>query len=625
MSICVSTSAQAFRDGIRFGANNSVISVNNESFPALADVQPGMLLSSINGVQVHRVEEEQRRQHMSSKLLLVFVHPQSRRQDEFDLSSGDDDDCSLLQKQQPQPVGAMPSTASNAEIAVHLRSVGALVSASEQTGPGRCVIIMSEGVNPAYAVTVAAERASQTLMYINTVARLKSRQSLSQAELDFVKSLKKGLWIYIEQATKSMSLLQALVDSIKEARANNAIHNRARVFLMCEPHPHFPEELLEGAVTLRSTLYRGTGEMLLENDRLGGDRKLSIMRGDSPAVSGEKPEISTTKRSVKISHEVNIVPLEKNLFMELSRSATAPVECETAGGEGITRIAKYVFGANEKFISLCKVREGRYAVSTTGGYVVIVDNDGLPLIQFRPHKACLWDIAFASPFDFATACEDGTSTIFNYPLVTQEVVATSVASFQSDVFAVTYTNPEDPCSPVVSGGLSATICVLHSDRQVSSFIAAGMTVQALRPTQRSHVIVGGGSGVCSLIDTVNSTTLHTTDRHSKKVPAVASYGNVAITGGFDKMIRLWDVRSSLLLASERLMSEVVTGVAVNGTYVAACCGPDLVVWDARKFSTPLAHKQGAWKDLTRGLIIDGNIVVSASADGVTRFWALNIP
>lgn len=134
-----------------------------------------------------------------------------------------------------------------------------------------------------------------------------------------------------------------------------------------------------------------------------------------------KPAVKATKKKVKISSEVNIVHLEKSAFLELSASAQLPLDRETSGGngDGLTRVAKYSFGSNEKFISLCKVRDRRFAVGTNSGYVVLLDGDGLPLIQFRPHKACVWDVSFASQFDFATACEDGTSTIFNYSLVAQ--------------------------------------------------------------------------------------------------------------------------------------------------------------------------------------------------------------
>ncbi|KEG15485.1 hypothetical protein DQ04_00061230 [Trypanosoma grayi] len=617
MPVFVSATAREFMEDVQFGPNNEVVSVNSKDCLSLAGVTKGMILSSINGNPVGRAEDEQKkRRHMGGDVVLVFVPRPSDGHDEFDLSSGEDEDNNFQQRNLSLGVVA------HDDPSVLPKSTDVLADAAEKAGPGRCIIIMSEGVNPAYAIAVAAERASCTVMYINTVARLKTRQSLGQAGEVFRKSLEKGLWIYIEQATKSISLLRKLAECILEARAEGAIHSKTRVFLMCEPHPHFPEALLSGGVTLRSTLRRDTGEVQLESDLLQSRKGLSVVRGAASAPVDEKPEVTKSQRRVKISHEVSIVPLEKNTFMELSQSASPQADRETITGDGITRVAKYTFSTNEKFISLCKVKEGRYAVGTTGGYVLILDVDGLPLIQFRPHKACVWDVAFASAYDFATACEDGTSSIFNYSLAGQELVATSVASFQSDVFAVTYANPDDPTSAVLSGGLSATICVLHSDRQSSSFIASGMSIQAMRSTQRRHVIIGGGSGVCSLIDPASCVILETTDRHQRKVPAVASYGDTAVTGGFDKMVRLWDVRSGLRMISEKSMSEVITAVSAHDKYIAACSGSDLFVWDVRKFVTPLATKQKAWKDLTRGLVMDGDIIITASADGVVRFWSL---
>ncbi|KAH9579981.1 Dynein heavy chain region D6 P-loop domain [Trypanosoma melophagium] len=618
MSIYVTATAREFLEGLQFGPNNEVVAVNSRDCAGLAEVARGMILTSVNGTPVGRAVEEQRRHALSgSDVMLVFLpQPFPRHDGEFDLSSGEDEDGGF---QQHNPT--VPGLASD-DNAIPPESTSVLADAAERAGPGKCIIIMSEGVNPAYPIAVTAERAACTVMYINTVARLKTRQSLAQAGDVFRKSLKKGLWIYIEQATKSISLLRKLAECIVEAQAEGAIHNKARIFLMCEPHPHFPEVLLNGGITLRGTLRPETGEVQLESDLLESRRGLSLVRGATGAPVDIKTDMSDRKRRVKISHEVSIVPLEKHTFMELSQSATAPVDREANIGEGIARVAKYTFGANEKFISLCKVKDGRYAVGTTGGYVLILDVDGLPLIQFRPHKACVWDVAFASAYDFATACEDGTSSIFNYSLATQDLAATSVASFQSDVFAVTYANPEDPTSAVLSGGLSATICVLHSDRQCSSFIASGMSIQAMRSTQRRHVLIGGGSGVCSLIDPATCTVLETTDRHQRKVPAVASYGDTGVTGGFDKMLRLWDVRSGLNMISEKTMSEVVTAVAVDDRHIAVCSGSDLVVWDVRKFTSPLAGRQKAWKDLTRGLVIDDDIVITASADGVARFWSL---
>lgn len=64
---------------------------------------------------------------------------------------------------------------------------------------------------------------------------------------------------------------------------------------------------------------------------------------------------------------------------------------------------------------------------------------------------------------------------------------------------------------------------------------------------------------------------------------------------------------------------MVTAVAVSELYTAVCSGSDLVVYDLRKMSAPLTSKHNAWKDLTRGLVIEGSTIVTASVDGVARF------
>ncbi|RNF06654.1 hypothetical protein TraAM80_03850 [Trypanosoma rangeli] len=604
-------------EDVLFGANNEVISVKTRDASPLAGVMKGMILSSINGNPVGRADDEQRRRrNMGDELVLLFVPGTPAGCDEFDLNSGEDEDNNFNQRNLDF------DTPNQDDVSNYPNSTDVLLDAAEKAGPGRCIIIMCEGVNPGYAISVSAERASCTVMYINAVARLKTRQSLSQTAEIFSKSLQKGLWIYIEQATKSISLLHKLAECIAEAQTEGVIHTKARVFLMCEPHPHFPEDLLKGSVTLRSTLRRGGGEMQLDNNLLESRVGHSVVRDGALYPVDALPEHTGGQRRVKISHEVNIVPLEKNTFMELSQGANPAMERETATGEGITRFAKYVFGANEKFISLCKVKDGRYAVGTTGGYVLILDADGLPLIQFRPHRACVWDAAFVTPYDFATACEDWTSSIFNYSLERQELSATSVLSLHGDVFAVTYANPDDPQSAVLSGGLPSSVRVLHSDRQTSSMIPVGVSTQAMRSTQRGHALIGGGNGACFLVDPGSCTLLETTTRHQRKVPAVSCFGPMAVTGGFDKMIRVWDVRSSFRMVSERAVSEVITAVSISDKYVAACSGSDLLVWDLRRIVAPLAIKQRAWKDLTRGLIMDGDVIITASADGVARFWSL---
>eukprot|EP00796_Vickermania_ingenoplastis_P010977 gene10977-7622_t len=597
--------------GLHITTDGVVQRVDAARFPQLAAVRPGMRLLSINGATVKGAEaqNEQRRYQSFEGEILIVLSPREVK-DELDISSDDDESSSNF-----KPNTFMPAFGHGKK-----SSPGVVVfEAAKRCGPGKCVILMSEGTNPALSIAQAAEKAGVNVVYIDTVGRMKTRQKIDDAGAVFKKSLEKGAWIYLERATKSITLLHKLAECIALVEASGKMHKQSRVFLMCEPHPHFPEALIKDSITLRCRLGGGGGadvEVDQTEDLLESQRRMNVIHGNDPAAATASPEVQTSqRRRVRISGEVDVVHLEKNTFLELSASAKPHVDAGE-GATGLVRLAKYNFGSGEKFISLCKVKEGRYAVGTSSGYVVLLDSDGLPLIQFRPHRACVWDVAFSTTYDFSTACEDGTSTIFNYSLAGREVTATSVASFHADVFAVTYADPSDPTSPVLSGGLSKTICVLHSDRKNSTFMPSASSIQAMCHTRNRRVLVGGGDGTCMLLDPVRCEVLDSAREHTRKLPAVASEGDVAVTGGFDRIVRLWDIRSDRFqCVAEKQISEVVTAVATNGSHVAVCSGSDLMVYDVRKMKSPLAIKTGAWKDLTRGLVMDGSMIITASVDG----------
>lgn len=615
-AVYTSVIGKEFATGVTLDDANRIVRVAS-TMPSLSLLQVGMVVRSIGGVPVGDGRAVQARHHSNRSQVLVVLGAPAK--DEFDLDSDEDNEADF------KPPTSLPPLPPECHNAVAQNSSTVIYDATVKCGPGGCVIIMCDGANPALPITLAAEKAKAEVMYIDTVTRMKTRQTIDNAGEVLKKSLEKGLWIYVEQATKSITLLRQVSDCIAEVRASGKMHAKSRVLLMCEPHPHFPEALMRGSVTLRSRLQNNNAAEVDVREDLSESthRKLAI-HGDeiAPGETAARPEVTATRKKVRISNQVSIVQLENSTFMEMSASAQPSAE-PAASGDGITRVAKYSFGSNEKFISLCYVRDHRFAVGTNSGYVVLIDRDGLPLIQFRPHKACIWDVSFASQFDFATACEDGTSVIYNYSLANQELTTVSVASFQNDVFAVTYANPNDVSSAVLSGGLSATVCVLHSDRQNSSFIACRTSIQAMCTTQTSQVIVGGGTGACTLIDTNYCVVTGITNAHNKKVPAVGTHGSVAVTGGFDCSLRLWDIRNGFHLTSQQQLNEVITAVAVNDRYVSACSGPSLFVWDPRMMDRTLAVKTNAWKDLTRGLVLDGNMVVTASVDGVARIWEIN--
>ncbi|EPY19366.1 hypothetical protein STCU_09495 [Strigomonas culicis] len=403
-SVFVNSSGKEFADGIVFDDSNKVVSVKSNEYPTLSTIVPGMFLRSLNGVPVVKAREQQSQlKSVKGEILAVFT---AVTKDEFDLSSEEDADNAF------NPASALAPMAAEYKSSVARGSALVIGNVAAKVTANKCIVIMIEGANPALPIALAAERAGVDVMYIDTIGRMKTRQSIEEAGDVFRRSLEKGLWIYVEQATKSITLLQKLAETMAEADARKALNVRSRVFLMCEPHPHFPEYPMKNCVTLRCRLLGDSAAAVdVKEDLLESKRRRNLLSGSDDVATSAKPEVAKAKKKVRISNEVNVVQLEKNAFMEMSASAHLPAK-DNPSGDGLTRKAKYTFGSNEKFISLCKVRDNRFAVGTNSGYVVLLDSDALPLIQFRPHKACVWDVSFASQFDFATACEDGTSTYF---------------------------------------------------------------------------------------------------------------------------------------------------------------------------------------------------------------------
>jgi hypothetical protein len=558
----------------------------------------------------------------------------SSTKDEFDLDSDNDEDAStshLIEvKTQKVENKSTPLERGSAE--------QILFDATSRAEPGQCLLLLCDGFNPVVHVEAAAQRMQVNVMHVDPVARVKSRQRMEEYAATLKKSLERGVWLFIENATKSITLLETLAGCIDAAMKANTFHASTRVILMCEPHPHFPALLMQNSITIKLKPIP-TSEDLIDAEGLSESRtKMTMLKVTSQdssqsanGGSGNQPQVSTgQKRRVRIGTEVDVVRIESSAFLEMSASAIPPSNdlhengSPDAANGGIERVARYRFGPSEKMISLCRVAKDRFAVGTSSGYVVVLDTNGLPMIQYRPHKACIWDVAFAGSYDFATASEDGTSSVFHYYLGQQELEASSVASFQSDVFAVCYARDFDAASPVLSGGLSATVCVLHSDRKSSSFIPATTSIQALCSIpSRGHVLVGGGNGTVTVVDPESCRTVESSNKHVRKVPAVSAFGSTLLTGSFDKTLRVWDYRQQMHCSHNLVMTDVLTACAVSEQHVAACSGSSLYLWDLRMLHQVLAVKNRAWNGLTRGLVLAEKTLVTASVDGAARFWKIS--
>lgn len=605
--------------------DNTVIVADNILFPGVK----GKTVVAVNGSVVSNrsdLRDELQgilRHSPNATVTLSFAASQgavcspASKRDEFDMDSDEEESALKIRTQLQKDTATQERGAAEDVIA----------GAVKRIAPGRCILLLCDGFNPSVQVEGAAHRSSANVMHIDPVARIKTRQRLEEFALTLRKSLEKGVWIFIESATKSISLLEHLVECLAAVRAAGSLHANTRILLMCEPHPHFPVPLLEGCIAMRLKPAQNQDNVSAE-DLSESRTRMTLLKchADNLGVTQAVATTTNKKRRVKMNNEVDVVRIETSTFLEMSASAIPPANDREGdntgeGTTGIERVARYRFGASEKMISLCTVGSERFAVGTSSGYVVVLDTNGLPLIQYRPHKACIWDVAFASAFDFATASEDGTSSVFRYDLAEQELEAASVASFQSDVFAVCYARENDASSAVLSGGLSATVCVLHSDRKSSSFVPATTSIQALCTIpSRGHALVGGGNGVITCIDPESSTVVETSNKHVRKVPAVSACGSSLLTGSFDKTLRVWDYRTNLHCSHNLVMADVLTATALTDTHAAACSGSSLFLWDLRNLNQVLAVKNKAWNGLTRGLVMQGNTLVTASVDGSARFW-----
>ena len=540
-----------------------------------------------------------------------------RQKDEFDMDSDDDIASSISI---PGAAGApLPSS----EPEAHDPAADVILKTAQDCRPGTSILLFCEGYNPALHVEAAAARFGAFVMFIDATQRMKTKQRIDDVGAILSKSLTKGAWVFVENATKSITLLEKIGECIALAEATSQIHPSSRIFLMCEPHPHFPTSLVSNSRILHVKPSSTSKIPDVNVDDLSESRKLTITRGANAA--NNQTLLQAPSRKVRMNSQVNVVQIEGNAFMELSASAAPPSDV-VEGTEHIRRVARYRLGPSEKLISLCRVEPNRFAVGSSGGYVAVLDRNGLPLTQFRPHKACLWDIKFASQNDFATASEDGSSSIFRFHVGDQELETLSVASFESDVFAVAYAKPNDPASAVLSGGLSGTVCALHSDRGNCTFIPWTTSIQAMTTlSSRSAVVAGGGDGTVATIDVETLKIIESANRHSKKVPALSSCGSSIVTGGFDKSLRLWDLRKTMQCTHNLVMHDVVTATALSETYVLACSGSSLCLWDLRNLHQLLAIKTKAWNGLTRGLVVDesAKLAVTASVDGFVRFWEIS--
>ena len=352
MSATVTIPLKVIAENLEVDIDCTVLEVKGSQ---LGGAKPGMVVTSIQGTTISdRTELKNEMAALQAsggselQVTIVFNTPAAAEDDvvkkvkktggdELDFSS---DDEGGAQAPVPNAPPAHYKTESGDQV---------ILNAVQKTPPGGCVLLLCDRYNPAFQVERAAQSLQITVMHIDAVTRVKSRLPMQEFGGTMRKSLERGVWMYIENASKSITLLNKLAESIYEVREAKKMHKDSRVLLLCEPHPHFPQELLEGAVTLRM---RMTNEQpQLEETFKDPRAKLQLMKGGAKPAEPEQPKTSTKKRTVRIASEVDVVALETSTFLEMSASAAPPTLGENGQGkEGLSRIAKYRFGPNEKLI-----------------------------------------------------------------------------------------------------------------------------------------------------------------------------------------------------------------------------------------------------------------------------------
>ena len=146
---------------------------------------------------------------------------------------------------------------------------------------------------------------------------------------------------------------------------------------------------------------------------------------------------------------------------------------------------------------------------------------------------------------------------------------------------------------------------------------------ALFSADAARLIVTWDDGTLEIRDGRTAQHLHEAHAHDGSISALAQNadGHVIVTGGNDRMLRVWDATT---------LKAIATLPSVNGTVVAAAFSPDgrslaiaesrqIELWDTRSWQRgePLGRTQ-SWFDAS--FSHNGDRLVSAGDDGTLRVW-----
>ena len=486
--------------------------------------------------------------------------------------------------------------------------------------PGRCIIAICNDVNPISEIELLAHMTQKKVYAVDCGLKVRNRPKPNQIAAAFVEAVRSGYWFTVLHANKSIGTLNLLENLMKELREKNleGVHEESRVFICMEQHPHFPRFLAENAVIMKlSTSFEGSSLM---------SDTFSSASSCTRLVTGQKKLESCADelRRVRIAAAVDIVDIEaRDIVSERPNAQPIDVSGSVVLQNGFSGLM------NDKFLCVAQAGDSdRFAVGSSLGNVYFLDSMGCSLLQVHAHDASIWDLAFREKYRFTTGSEDGTSVEWSCSNEKGDAQASLQCNARhtlgTDVYCVKYLHPNDPQTPLLTGGLYNSLMVRGRDG-TKSYIRTQCSIQVIKSLPQSPTaIVGGGDGSLSLFDIGTNTLVKTLTDHQRKVPTLTVQDdNHFFSGSFDSTIRAWDCRAPGAVNTLTLkLKNYVTGLDVNNNHLAACVGENLYLWDVRKLNEVLGGFPQGWKGLSRGVCVQSasNLVVTASPDGYVRFW-----
>ena len=405
----------------------------------------------------------------------------------------------------------------------------------------------------------------------------------------------------------------------------------SRIFIMMEPHPHFPEQLLRECVMLRYLPREGipgTGPGILVevgahdvhrqermvragkstdtvNTEAGSRRQSTTMNELTFNDSGMIRDPYRKKKKIGFTSDVSVVEFDEELDRLMAKEAEEKTKAATKNIEEEDIAAAKLAAAigepqdvassirllrsesrcynGEKFTCLSSAGQHRIAAGTNEGNVCIMDYDARPLLTFHAHPACIWGLDFFDNNRFASASEDHNvhEWVHDARHDVHGYQGERVSRFSSDVMAVRYVS--DNC--IVAGGMNGSLVFHNRDARTKQSIPTISTIQAIGkcPFDSKKFVTAGGSGAVTIFDAYARKKTDLYSVHTLQVSQVAwSADNVIASGSFDGTIAIIDTRVKDLIARYASLNGPTTALALEGNELIVCSSDTLAIYDVRR-------------------------------------------